>query len=67
MRFCINMHVNIAKPPFRMEEGLLNISPSCCGQLVKMLITLGPYEIKGPNVAYFFVLTLSSHWYIYAT
>ena len=49
------MHVNIpeknwhAKSPILMAEGLLNISPACCGQLVKMLITPVPYWIFGSN------------------
>ena len=36
------------------------------GQLVKMLITLGPlwYSIFGSNLANVFTLTLSSHWYV---
>ena len=54
------MHVNIpnhwhAKPPFLMDEGLLSISPACCGQLVKILITLELYGIC------LFILILSTH------
>ena len=31
------------KPPFLMGEGLQSTSSACCGQLVKILITLEPY------------------------
>ena len=34
---------------FVMDDALLSISPVCCGQLVKMLITLEPHGIFGPN------------------
>ena len=43
-----------AKPHVLMEKGLLSISPACCGQLVKMLITLEPHGIFGSNFAYLF-------------
>ena len=48
--FCMHIHVNIPetlayKSTFLMDEGLLSINPTCCGQLVKMLITLEPYGI----------------------
>ena len=33
------------------------------GQLVQMLISLEPHGIYGSNFAYYFFLTLSSHWY----
>ena len=46
-----------------MDEGLLSIISAGCGQLVKMLTTLEWHGIFGPNFAYLFVLTLSSHWY----
>ena len=52
-----------AWPPFFMGEGLLSISPECCGQLVKMLINLEPNGIFGSNYAYLFILTLSRHMY----
>ena len=34
--------------------GLLSNCLACCGQLVKILITLKPYGIIGSNCAYFF-------------
>ena len=34
-----------------MDEGLLNISPTGCGQLVKLLITLATHCIFGSNFA----------------
>ena len=37
------------------------LCPACCGQLVKILITPEPYGIFGSNVAYLFILILSSH------
>ena len=51
-----DMHVNFpnhwhAKPAFLMDVGLLSISPACCGQFVKMLITLEPHVIFGSNFA----------------
>ena len=58
------MHVNIPYPlacktTFLMDEGLLSISPACCGQLVKILINLEPYWIFGSNFAYLFILIMS--------
>ena len=46
-----------------MDEALLSISPVGCGQLVKTLIATEPHGILRSNLAYIFVLTLSSHWY----
>ena len=46
-----------------MNEGLLSISPACCGQLVKILITLKPNGIFWSDFAYLFTLWLSSQWY----
>ena len=46
-----------------VDEVLLSISPAGGGQLVKMLTTLEPYDIFGSNVAYLFMITLSSHWF----
>ena len=62
------MHVNILLPlaceiTFFMDEGLLSISPACCGQLVKILISLEPYGVFGSYFAYSFGFILSSHWY----
>ena len=51
------------KPPFLMVEDLLSISPACCGQLVKMLITLESHGIFGSHFAYLFILILSGHLY----
>ena len=34
---------------------------------VKMLISLEPHDIYGPNFVYLFILTLPSHWYETAT
>ena len=45
---------------FLIGMGLLSNYPACCGQLVKILITLEPYGILGLNFAYFFILILSS-------
>ena len=50
-----------AKLPFLIDEGLLSISPACCGQLVKILITHEPYGIFGSNFANLFILILASH------
>ena len=41
--------------------GLLGNRPACCGQLVKVVITLEPYRIFGSNCAYLFILILSIH------
>ena len=49
------------KPPFLVDEGLLSISPACCDQLVKILITLEPYGVFGSKFEYLCIL--SSHWY----
>ena len=46
-----------------MDEGLLSIISTGCGQLVKMLITVEPHDIFGSNFEYLSILTLSSHWY----
>ena len=46
-----------------MDKGLLSINPACCGQLVKLLITLEPCWISGSNFVYLFTLILSSHLY----
>ena len=37
-----------------MDEGLLSISTACCGQLVKILITLEPLGLFESNFAYLF-------------
>ena len=37
-----------------MDEGLLSISPACCGQFVKMLITLEPHGIFRFNFAFIY-------------
>ena len=50
------------KPHFLIDMGLLSNCPACCGQLVKIPITLEPYGIFGSNFAYLFILTLSSHF-----
>ena len=44
-----------------MDEALLSIGLVGCGQLVKMLRTLEPHSISGSNLAWLFILTLSSH------
>ena len=49
-----------------MDEGLLNIISASCGQLVKKLVALEPFVIFGSKFAYFFILTLCSHWFAYA-
>ena len=40
-----------------MDEGLLCIISTGCGQLVKLLRTLGQHGIFGSNFAYLFILT----------
>ena len=45
------------------DEASLSISPAGRGQLVKMLITLEPHDIFLSNIAHFYILTLSGHWY----
>ena len=50
-----------ANPHFWMDEGLLSISPVCCGQLLNILITLESYGIFRSNLACVFILILSSH------
>ena len=47
--------------PFLIDMGLLSSCPACCGQLVKILITVEPYRIFGSNFAYLFILILSIH------
>ena len=47
-----------AKLPFLIDTGLLSNRPACCGQLVKILITLDKYAIFRSNFAYLFVLKL---------
>ena len=42
-----------------MDDGLLSISPACCGHLAKILINLKPEGIFGSNFAYLFILILS--------
>ena len=39
----------LALQPSSMDMALLSISPASRGQLVKMLITLGPHGIFGSN------------------
>ena len=46
-----------------MDEALRSKSSATRGQLVKMLITLEPRGICWSNFAYFYILTLSRHWY----
>ena len=40
---------------FLIDNGLLSISPACCGQFMKILITVEPYVIFGSNCAYLFI------------
>ena len=40
----------LALQPSSMDMALLSISPASRGQLVKMLITLGPHGIFGSNI-----------------
>ena len=51
----------IALIHYTTGEVSLSISPACCVQLVKILITLEPYGIFGSNVTYLFILILCSH------
>ena len=46
-----------------MDEGLLSISSTTCGQLVKMPITQEPHGIFRSIFTYLFILTLSSQWW----
>ena len=46
---------------FLIDMGLLFNCSACCGQLVKILITLEPYGIFESNFAYLFILIFSSH------
>ena len=46
---------------FLIDMGMLCNCPACCGQLVKILITLEPYGISESNFAFLFILLLSSH------
>ena len=54
-----------ANPPIfvilKKNMGLLCNCLACCGQLVKILITLEINGIFGSNFAYLFILILSSH------
>ena len=64
--FCIHVYSNIVQPlacvtAFFGGRDFEN-SPTGCGQLVKMLITLKPHGVFGSKFAYLFILTLSSHW-----
>ena len=46
IEFCILIHLNIVKIKVcKTDEALPSISPACHGQLVKILITLGPHGI----------------------
>ena len=47
--------------PFLIDMDLLCYCPACCGQLMKILITLEPYWIFELNFAYLFNSILSSH------
>ena len=44
-----------------IDMGLLSNCPACCGQLVKILITLAPYGIFVTHFAYVFISIVSSH------
>ena len=52
---------------FLKDVALMSISPAGRGQLVKILKTLEPHGIFGSNLAYLYILTLSSHWYAMVT
>ena len=43
----LSIRGQLVKPLVLMDEGLLSISPACCGQLVEILITLESYGIFG--------------------
>ena len=43
-----------------MDEALLSISLTGCGELMKKLITLEPHFIFGYIFSYYFIFTLSS-------
>ena len=64
----LSMYVIIVYPlacltAFLMNDALLSISPAGRGQFVKILINLELHSKFGSFFAYFFILTLSSHWY----
>ena len=49
---------------FLMDEALLSISQAGRGQFVKMLITLEPHGILGPNFAYLYISSnIFGHWF----
>ena len=59
---CQNCLTTGMRNMYLKDEALLSIGMAGRGQLVKMLIALEPHGIFGSNWAYFYILTLSSHW-----
>ena len=46
-----------------MDNGFLSNCPTCCGQLVKILIIFEQMGYLGQIFAYLFISLLSSNWY----